>query len=378
MDATAGRLASGERRVIRHVDPVLLVAAVLLAIVGLFAIYSATHQSLAAVGLDPGRFVKRQITFLAVAAIVLLLVASVDYRLFKVYAGIAYVASLVLLVLVRTPLGTSVKGSQRWFEIFGFQLAPSEIAKLAVIGMLAAFLSEIRGDLTLRDVFRASGLAALPAALVFLQPDLGTSIVFVAILVGILVVAGARARHLGVLALAAISLIFAGFQVGLVKEYQLERLRAFLDSANVDDAARYNREQAEIAIGSGGLVGLGYLQGTQTNLDFVPEQHTDFVFTVVGEEFGFLGGAALLSLYGIVLWRAFRIAMVSKDPFGTYLAAGIASMFALQMFVNVGMNIGIMPITGIPLPFVSYGGSSLLLNAAAIGVLESIHMRRFA
>jgi rod shape determining protein RodA len=378
MDATAGRLASGERRVIRHVDPVLLIAAVLLAIVGLFAIYSATHQSLSAVGLDPGRFVKRQITFLAVAAILLLLVASVDYRMFKVYAGIAYTSSLVLLVLVRTPFGTSVKGSQRWFELFGFQLAPSEIAKLAVIGMLAAFLSEIRGDLTLRDVFRASGLAAIPAALVFLQPDLGTSIVFVAILVGILVVAGARARHLGVLALTAIALIFAGFQVGLVKEYQLERLRAFLDSANADDAARYNREQAEIAIGSGGLVGLGYMQGTQTNLDFVPEQHTDFIFTVVGEEFGFLGGAALLSLYGVVLWRAFRIAMMSRDPFGTYLAAGIASMVALQMFVNVGMNIGIMPITGIPLPFVSYGGSSLLLNAAAIGVLESIHMRRFA
>ena len=378
MHATAGRLASGERRVIRHADPVLLVAAVLLAVVGMFAIYSATHQSLSAVGLDPGRFVKRQITFVAVAAIVLLLVASVDYRLFKVYAGIAYVSSLVLLVLVRTPLGTTVKGSQRWFELFGFQLAPSELAKLAVIGILAAFVSQIRGDLTLRDVFRASGLAALPAALVFLQPDLGTSIVFFAILVGILVVAGARARHLGVLALTAVALIFGGFQVGLVKEYQLERLRAFLDSEDVDDAARYNREQAEIAIGSGGLVGVGYLQGTQTNLDFVPEQHTDFIFTVVGEEFGFLGGAALMSLYGVVLWRAFRIAMLSKDPFGTYLAAGIASMLALQMFVNVGMNIGIMPITGIPLPLVSYGGSSLLLNAAAIGVLESIHMRRFA
>ena len=377
MDLAAGRAAAGERRAIRFVDPVLLVAAIALATVGLFAIYSATHQSLSAIGLDPGRFVKRQLTFLAVAAIVLLLVASVDYRLLKVYSGIAYVSSLVLLVLVRTPLGTSVKGSQRWFELFGFQLAPSELAKLALIGMLAAFLSEIRGDLTLRDVFRASGLAALPALLVFLQPDLGTSIVFVAILVGILVVAGARARHLGVLALTAVMLIFAGFQVGLVKEYQLERLQAFLDSENVDDAARYNRQQAEIAIGSGGLVGLGYLQGTQTNLDFVPEQHTDFIFTVVGEEFGFVGGAALLSLYGVVLWRAFRIASLSKDPFGTYLAAGIASMFALQMFVNVGMNIGIMPITGIPLPFVSYGGSSLLLNAAAIGVLESIHMRRF-
>lgn len=378
MEATAGRLAMGGRRVIRHVDPALLIAVVMLALVGLFAIYSATHQSLEAVGLDPGRFVKRQVTFLAVAAIVLLLVASIDYRLLKVYAGIVYVSSLVLLVLVRTPIGTSVKGSQRWFELFGFQLAPSEIAKLAVIAMLAAFLSEIRGELTLRDVFRASGLAALPAVLVFLQPDLGTSIAFVAILVGILVVAGARARYLGVLALAAITLIFAGFQMGLVKEYQLERLRAFLDSENVDAAARYNREQAEIAIGSGGLVGLGYLQGTQTNLDFVPEQHTDFIFTVVGEEFGFVGATVLLSLYGVVLWRAFRIAILSKDAFGAYLAAGIASMFALQIFVNVGMNIGIMPITGIPLPLVSYGGSSLLVNAAAIGTLESIHMRRFA
>src|SRR3990172_7729770 len=152
MDATAGRVGTGERRVIRHVDPALLAAAVLLALVGLLAIYSATHQSLSAVGLDPGRFVKRQITFLAIAAIVLLLVASIDYRLFKVYAGIAYVSSLVLLVLVRTPLGTTVNGSQRWFELLGFQLAPSELAKLAVIGILAAFMSEIRGELTLRDV----------------------------------------------------------------------------------------------------------------------------------------------------------------------------------------------------------------------------------
>ncbi len=172
-------------------------------------------------------------------------------------------------------------------------------------------------------------------------------------------------------------LIFAGFQVGLVKEYQVERLRAFLDPANVDQNSRYNRDQAEIAIGSGGLLGVGYLQGTQTNLDFVPEQHTDFVFTVVGEEFGFVGAAGLLALYGLVLWRAFRIASLSRDAFGTYLAAGIASMLALQMFVNIGMNIGIMPITGIPLPFVSYGGSSLLLNCASIGLLLNVQMRRF-
>lgn len=376
MDLVAGRLIAGERRAIRGIDVVLVVAVVALAVIGLFAIYSATHQSLSAVRLDPGRFVKRQVTFLGVGLVVLMIAASFDYRLLKVYAGIAYVSSLGLLVLVQTPLGTSVRGSQRWFEMFGFQLAPSEIAKLALIAMLAAFLSELRGDLTLPDVFRASGLAAIPAVLVFLQPDLGTSIVFAAILFGILIVAGARARYLGILALTAVMLIFGGFQAGLVEDYQVERLRAFLDPANVDQNARYNREQAEIAIGSGGLLGLGYLQGTQTNLDFVPEQHTDFVFTVVGEEFGFAGAATLLALYALVLWRAFRIASLARDPFATLLASGIASMLALQMFVNVGMNIGIMPITGIPLPFVSYGGSSLLLNFASIGLLLNLHIRR--
>jgi rod shape determining protein RodA len=378
MDLAATRpVTASDRWAIRHVDPVLVGAAIALAAIGLFAIYSATHQSLAAVDLDPGRFVKRQVTFLAVGLVVLLLAASFDYRLLKVYAGIIYVSSLVLLLLVRTPLGTSVKGAQRWFELFGFQLAPSEIAKIALIAMLAAFLSEIRGDLTLRDVFRASGLAAIPAFLVFLQPDLGTSIVFAAILVGMLVVAGARARYLGILALTAAVLIVSGFQVGLVREYQIERLTAFLDPGSADAAALHNREQAEIAIGSGGLTGVGFLQGTQTNLDFVPEQHTDFVFTVVGEEFGFVGAFSLLLLYALLLWRAIRIALISRDPFGTLLATGIVSMLALQIFVNIGMNVGIMPITGIPLPFVSYGGSSLLLNCFAIGLLLNVHMRRF-
>lgn len=376
MDLVAGRAYPIERRPLRHVDPVLLVAVLMLAIVGLFAIYSATHQSLAAVHADPARFVKRQMTFLALGAVVVMAAASFDYRFLKVYAGLIYASSILLLVLVQTPLGSTIRGSQRWFQLFGFQLAPSEIAKLALISMLAAFLSEIRGELTLRDVFRATGLAAIPGVLVFFQPDLGTSIVFVTILVGVLVVAGTRPRYLGALALTAITLIFAGFQVGLVEDYQVQRIQAFLDPENVDESARYNRDQAEIAIGSGGLFGLGYLQGTQTNLDFVPEQHTDFIFTVVGEEFGFVGGMILLGLYGIVVWRAIRIAVISKDAFGTYVAAGIASMLALQMFVNVGMTIGIMPITGIPLPFVSYGGSSLLVSCAAVGTLLNVHMRR--
>ena len=161
-----------------------------------------------------------------------------------------------------------------------------------------------------------------------------------------------------------------------MREYQLERVRALFDPANVSESAHWNREQAEIAIGSGGLTGLGYLRGTQTNLDFVPEQHTDFIFTVAGEEFGFVGAVTMLLLFAVLLWRALRIALLAKDPFGTYVAAGIASMFAIQMFVNVGMTIGIMPITGITLPFVSYGGSSLLANSVAVGMLLNIHMRR--
>jgi rod shape determining protein RodA len=377
MDLVAGRAYPIERRPIRHIDPVLIIAVIGLVIIGVFAIYSTTNEALSAVELDPGRFVKRQITFAVLAVVVVMAVASFDYRFLRVYAGLIYATSIVLLILVRTPLGTSVKGSQRWFELFGFQLAPSEIAKIALIGMLAAFVSEIRSELSLSDVFRSAGLAALPAALVFLQPDLGTSIVFAAILVGVLVVAGARARHLGILALTAIVLIFAGFQVGLVREYQIARLTGFLDAANDPGRTDYNRLQAEVAIGAGGVFGLGYLQGTQTNLRFVPEQHTDFIFTAIGEEFGFVGALALLGLFGVVLWRAFRIAFIAKDAFGTYLAAGVASMLALQMFVNVGMAIGIMPITGIPLPFVSYGGSSLLVNAAAVGVLLNVHMRRF-
>jgi rod shape determining protein RodA len=377
MDLVATRRYTTDRRPFRHLDPVLLLSALALGVIGLVTIYSATHASLVAQRLDPGIYLKKQITFVTLGIVVVLIIASFDYLFVKVYAGIIYASSLALLVLVRTPLGASVRGSQRWFQLFGLQLAPSEFAKIALIAMLAAFLSELRGsDLSLPDIYRATALAAIPGFLVFLQPDLGTSIVMVAILVGILVVAGARARHLGVLALTAVVLIFGAFQLGLVKDYQIARLTAFIDPQNDPQRTGYNRTQAEIAIGSGGLLGRGYLRGTQTNLDFVPEQHTDFIFTVVGEEFGFVGAIFVLLLFALLIWRAIRIALMAKDPFGTYLAAGIASMLAIQVFVNVGMTLGIMPITGIPLPFVSYGGSSFLTNCAAVGLLLNIHMRR--
>ena len=378
MDLVAGRVWSDERRPIRHLDPVLLVTSMLLAVAGLFLVYSATNQSLRTLRLDPSQFVKKQVTALVLGFVMLVLVAAFDYRFYKVYAGFIYAATVVTLVLVQTPLGASPSGAQRWFTFGGFQLTPSEFAKIALALMLGAVLSELRtAEPTLSDVLRVTMIAAVPVGLVFIQPDIGTTIVLVAIVVGILVVAGTRPKHLATLAVASLVLLFGAFQMGIIKDYQLERLIAFGDSNQDLRGANYNRNQAEIAIGSGGIVGQGYLNGRLTNLDFVPEQHTDFIFTVAGEEFGFLGAAFILALFAILMWRAIRISYLSKDAFGTYVAAGIAAMFAIQMFVNVGMVIGIMPITGIPLPFVSYGGSSMLANFIAVGLLLNIHMRRF-
>jgi rod shape determining protein RodA len=378
MDLVAGRVWADERRPIRHLDPVLLVTTMLLAVAGLFLVYSATNQSLRTLHLDPGTFVKKQFTALVLGFVMLIVVAAFDYRFYKVYAGFIYAATVISLVLVRTPLGSSPSGAQRWFTFGGFQLTPSEFAKIALAIMVAAVLSEIRtAEPTLTDVLRVTLIGMVPMGLVFIQPDIGTTIVLVAIVVGILVVAGTRPKHLAILALASIVLLFGAFQMGIIKDYQLQRLWAFNDSNKDLQGANYNRNQAEIAIGSGGLVGQGYLNGRLTNLDFVPEQHTDFIFTVAGEEFGFVGAAFILALFAILMWRAIRISFLSKDAFGTYLAAGIAALFAIQMFVNVGMVIGIMPITGIPLPFVSYGGSSMLADFIAVGLLLNIHMRRF-
>jgi rod shape determining protein RodA len=377
VDLTAGRIVLGDRAPFRHLDPILLVTTVLLALVGLLMVFSATQQSLESLGEDPGFFLKKQAGFLMLGLIALLVTVSFDYRVTKVYAPVAYGAMLFLLLLVMTPLGSTVAGAQRWITLFGFQFQPSEFGKLALVAVLGAYLSEIRREVRLDHVWRAAGIAVAPMVLVFFQPDVGTSMALAAVVVGMLIVAGAKAKHIAVLGLSALFLAVFAFQVGIVEDYQVARLTGFIDPANDPLRAGYNRTQAEIAIGNGGLTGTGYLQGTQTNLDFVPEQHTDFIFTVVGEEFGFMGASLLLVLYGFLLWRGFRIAMLSRDTYGTLLAAGIVTMFALQIFVNIGMTMGIMPITGIPLPFVSYGGSALISNFLAVGLLESVHMRRF-
>jgi rod shape determining protein RodA len=383
MDLVAGRYASDERRPIRHLDPVLLFVTGLIVLAGLLLLYSATKTTLIGEGESPFARVQKQLVTAAIGLVLMLLVATFDYRFLKVYAGFIYAGMIVVLILVRIPgIGSTAIGdvtaAQRWFQVGSFQLTPSEFVKVGLIVMLAAVLSELRSPVpSLRDVIRVCSIAAVPLALVFLQPDIGTSIVLIAITAGMLVVAGTRPRHLLALTLAAVVMLFLAFQLHVIKDYQLERITGFLDGTKNSLTTNYNRQQAEIAVGSGGFLGRGWLSGTQTNLDFVPEQHTDFIFTVAGEEFGFVGSLLFLGLYGVLLWRAIRIAYLSKDPFGTYLAAGVASMFAIQMFVNVGMVVGIMPITGIPLPFVSYGGSQMLANFLAIGILLNVHMRRF-
>ncbi|TMK16964.1 MAG: rod shape-determining protein RodA [Actinobacteria bacterium] len=381
MDMVAGRVWADERRPIRHVDWVLVLLTVVLTVVGLVLLHSISATTPGEAAFWLVRVMKQGATA-GFGLLFVALIAAFDYRFFKVYAGFIYVAALAALVLVKIPgIGaTDPSGvAQRWFAIAGLQITPSEITKVCAIVMLAAILSEIRApEPALGDLVRVLAVAAVPLVLVFIQPDIGTSIVLAAIVVGMLIVAGTRLKHLLVLTAVGLVLIGLAFQLGVIQDFQRQRLTAFLDRANVSEDARYNLDQSLIAVGSGGLFGRGYLKGTQTNLDYVPRQHTDFIFTVAGEEFGFVGSMFVLLLYALILWRAIRIATLSKDPFGTLVAAGVASMFAIQMFVNVGMVIGIMPITGIPLPFLSYGGSSILVSFAAIGVLESIHMRRFS
>ncbi|HEX9299591.1 MAG TPA: rod shape-determining protein RodA [Actinomycetota bacterium] len=381
MDMVAGRVWADERRPIRHVDWMLLLLIVVLTVVGLVLLHSISAATPDEAAFWVVRVMKQGATA-GFGLLVVVLIASFDYRFFKVYAGFIYLAALAALVLVKIPgIGaTDPSGvAQRWFAIAGIQITPSEITKVCAIVMLAAILSEIRApEPALHDLVRVLAVAAVPLVLVFIQPDIGTSIVLAAITVGMLIVAGTRLKHLLILTATGLVLIGLSFQLGVIQDFQRERLTAFLDRANAPEDASYNLDQSLIAVGSGGLFGRGYLKGTQTNLDYVPRQHTDFIFTAAGEEFGFVGAMFVLLLYALILWRAIRIATLSKDPFGTLVAAGIASMFAIQMFVNIGMVIGIMPITGIPLPFLSYGGSSILVSFAAIGMLESIHMRRFS
>jgi len=358
----------------QHVDWLLVGSVIALAVLGIVMVFSATRGT-------PDQpttfFMQRQALFVVLGIGLMALFAAIDYRHLRDWSVPAGLVLLGLLLMVLSPLGSESKGTQAWFELAGFQLQPSEPAKLALIVGLAAFCTFDRGVLLdNRGIVTLFGIAAVPMMLILMQPDVGTVLVFGAIVLGMALVAGARPRHFAVLALAAILFTVLVLNSGLLADYQTDRLTAFVNPEDTGGTA-YNQGQSQIAIGAGGLSGEGLFDGSQTGLDFVPEQHTDFIFTVVGEELGFLGAALVLGLFGIVLWRTFRTAQTARDDFGTVLCAGVLAMFLFQIFQNVGMSTGIMPVTGIPLPFLSYGGSSTLSLFCAIGMVLSVHMRRF-
>lgn len=363
----------------RHLDLPLLGAVLAIAGLGCLMVYSATRTSMADAGLDPYTYLKRQVAFLVLGLVVMAAVVVIDYRIYRELAPTFYLACLALLVLVLTPLGTEVNFARSWFSVGSFQLQPAELAKLSLIVMLARCASADRGHLSRQRLVACVVLALVPIGLILLQPDMGSALVLAAIVVGMIVVAGARLRHLLALVAVAMVGIVAMFHFDWVDEYQRERLTNFARSGEAAAAGSgFQSDQAETAIGAGGLFGTGLYEGTQTKLGFVPEQQTDFIFTVVGEELGFVGSATLLLLYGVILWRVWRTAQLAKDLFGTLVCAGVFVMLLFQIFENMGMSMGIMPITGLPLPLLSYGGSSMLTTCVALGLVLNIHMRRFS
>ncbi|HVL51675.1 MAG TPA: rod shape-determining protein RodA [Actinomycetota bacterium] len=379
--ASRDRTSMSSKAPIRHVDGWLILAVMGLTTVGCIAIRSASAAILNVQGLDPDYYLKRQLVFFSLATIVFGVTLLVDYRQLQPYTPFFYAGAVLLLLVVLTPLGETVKGAQRWIGIGVFQLQPAEVMKLGYILFLAAVLSRERtqdGPISgATPVIQALLLAAVPALLIYLQPDLGSSLVVVAVAFAVLLVAGVQVRWLVLVVVAGIAIGGLALKLDVLHQYQIDRLTAFMDSDSDPQRSGFNLEQSKIAIGSGGFGGKGWGQGTQTNLAYVPEQRTDFIFTAIGEEQGFVGGLFILSLFSVVLWRCIRTAMLSKDLFGALVAGGVAAMLGFQLFVNIGMTIGIMPITGIPLPFVSYGGTSLVTSFAGVGLVMNIHMRRF-
>ena len=360
----------------RHVDLVLLGTMTAIALIGTVMVFSATRGSSAD---DVNTAVlERHLVFLATGFTVMALVTMVDYRRFRDFALIAYGTVCTLLLLVISPLGTEVNGAQAWFQLGGFQLQPSEFTKVAVILVLASLGAHFGGDIDLRRLGVLLAVGGLPLALILVQPDPGTALVLVAITMGLLLVAGVRAKHIAALTLFGLVALIGALNSGVLEDYQQDRLTVFLNPSAGLKAEAYNLNQSKIAIGSGGVLGKGIFEGTQTQLNIVPEQHTDFIFTAVGEELGFVGAGTLLLLFAILCWRVWRIAQLSRDQLGMLLCVGVLSMLVFQMFQNAGMTMGIMPITGIPLPLVSHGGSSTIALFAALGLVQNVHMRRFS
>jgi rod shape determining protein RodA len=368
----------------RKLDLTLVGALVSIAGIGLLMVYSATRQALAGAGIDPHYYLKRQALNIALGAVLLIATLVVDYRKLRPVTVLAYLGMGALLLAVVSPLGARSKGHQAWFPIGAFQLQPSEFAKIAVIFCLAVAASSAlprrrdeEAPLGLARVIGLVVLAGLPMGFILLQPDLGTDLVFLVILFAMLVVAGIRLRHLVTLLVLGAAAVALVVHLGVLQRYQVNRLTAFLDPTSDTRSTGYNLAESQTAIGSGGTFGKGLFKGSQTNLSYVPEQRTDFIFTAVGEQLGFAGSALLLLLFALVVWRCWRAALLAPDKMGTLICVGVMALLVFQVFENVGMTMGIMPIAGIPLPFVSYGGSAVMAYSIGVGLVLNVHMRRY-
>jgi rod shape determining protein RodA len=346
-------------------DPILIGSALALSALGVVLVGAATQRHGAA-------FAARQSLWLAVGVVVLAAMTVVDLAALRQRANVLYLAGLAALALVLSPLGASTNGAQAWFSLGPLALQPAEMMKPLLVIALAAHGARAAGPLDGRRLLGALLLLGLPAGLVFLQPDLGTAMVLVSLTIGVVAVAGARIGQLGLLGVLGVLAVAGVLRAGVLAPYQVERLTGFLNQSADPQGASWNLEQAKIAIGSGGLAGDGLFSGSQTRLAYVPEQHTDFVFTVVGEELGLVGGTTVLALFGLLVWRIWRAAWLSADPFGALCCAGVLAMMVFQVTENVGMTMGITPITGIPLPFLSYGGSSTVAGFAAVGLAANV------
>jgi rod shape determining protein RodA len=366
-------------RYLRHLDLLLLVSTLIVSVIGVVMVYSATRTKLQLLGDDPHLYLKHQATYVVLGILVMVVFMLFDYHHFEELGLLAYGLVLFLLLAVMSPFGSRALGSQRWFQVGSFQLQPSSFAILALLLALATMIRRWEGDIDARRLLLLLAMGAVPVALVAVQPDLGTAITLGCVLGAMLVAAGVRARYLVAVALLALVAVVGGIHLHVLKHYQVERLTAFLNqnSCGPTNQAGYNLCESKIAIADGGTLGRGLFHAPQTNLQYVPEQQTDFIFTAVGEQLGFAGAASLLALFGIMVWRVWRTAQLAYDVYGTMLCAGVLGYIAFSVFQNAGMTMGIMPITGIPLPLVSYGGSSTIATFAAVGIALNVGMRKY-
>lgn len=362
---------------LRHIDFGLGLAVLALAGLGVLMVYSATRGPVEDGDLGDTSYLLRQVAYVGIGLAVMVLISAVDYRIWRRLAPFVYLGTLVILGLVLSPLGEESKGAQAWFQFGSFQMQPSEFGKVALIVTLAAYLALRKEDLQFRHLVVGLVIAGVPMALILLQPDLGTVLVFVAITLGMLLVGGAQPRHILLVTLIGVGGVFAVLNSDVLAEYQKDRLTGFTNPQADVQGDTWNQNQSLITIGAGGVSGQGLFEGPQTRSGQVPEQETDFIFTVVGEELGFVGAAGVLFLYGYIIWRVWRIAHLARDEFGTLLCVGVMAMLMFQVFQSVGMTVGIMPVTGIPLPLFSFGGSSSLASFVALGLVMSVHMYRF-